>query len=86
MLCITNVTVTNDRLTVQLADGRRTSVPLAWYPRLVHAMADERDNRELQAAYDMAQALRRADAIQVEAPAEALAFRERAAGYMVDDE
>ena len=40
----------------------------------------------LQAAYDMAQALRRADAIQVEAPAEALAFRERAASYSVDDE
>ena len=41
---------------------------------------------QLQAAYDMAQALRRAGEIRVEAPAEVLAFRERAAGYTVDAE
>lgn len=34
--------VTNDTLRVDLSDGRTISVPLAWYPRLVHATADER--------------------------------------------
>ena len=32
---------------------------------------------QLQAAYDMAQAMRRADEIRVEAPAEVVALRER---------
>jgi hypothetical protein len=36
--------VTDDELTVQLADGRTVSVPLAWFPRLLHASADERAN------------------------------------------
>ena len=30
-----HVTVTEDKLTVDLADGRSLVVPLAWYPRLV---------------------------------------------------
>jgi len=30
------VSVTEDTLTVNLADGRTLSVPLAWYPRLLH--------------------------------------------------
>ena len=50
MPCVTNVTVTDDRLTVQLADGRCMAAPLAWYPRLVHATPAERDNWELHAA------------------------------------
>jgi len=29
-----NVSVTDEALTVDLADGRTISVPLAWYPRL----------------------------------------------------
>lgn len=29
--------VTGDTLKAELADGRAISVPLAWYPRLVHA-------------------------------------------------
>jgi hypothetical protein len=37
----TTVTVTDDTLTVDLSDGRTVSAPLAWYPRLVHATADE---------------------------------------------
>lgn len=37
-----SVTVTNDTLTVELSDGRSLSVPLAWFPRLVHATATER--------------------------------------------
>jgi hypothetical protein len=38
----TNVEVTNDTLTVDLSDGRTISVPLAWYPRLVHGTPEER--------------------------------------------
>ena len=41
------VTVTQDTLHVDLADGRTISVPLAWYPRLLHATADERKNWRL---------------------------------------
>ncbi len=36
------VRVTQDSLHVDLADGRTISVPLAWYPRLLLATADER--------------------------------------------
>lgn len=42
-----DVTVTDDTLTVEFSDGRTISVPLAWYPRLVHAAQEERDNWEL---------------------------------------
>ena len=42
-----DVTVTEDTLEAELSDGRTISVPLAWYPRLVHATQDERDNWEL---------------------------------------
>ena len=38
------VAITNDKLTVELADGRSLSVPLAWYPRLMHALPEERQN------------------------------------------
>jgi len=41
------VRVTDDTLTVDLADGRSISVPLAWYPRLVHATPRERSNWRL---------------------------------------
>jgi len=37
-----NVTVSADTLCVDLSDGRSISVPLAWYPRLLHASAAER--------------------------------------------
>ena len=36
------VSVTEDTLTVHLADGRTLSVPLAWYPRLLHGSSKER--------------------------------------------
>ena len=42
-----DVSVTEDTLQVELSDGRTISVPLAWYPRLVHAAQEERDNWEL---------------------------------------
>lgn len=41
------VSVTNEQLTVDLADGRRLIVPLAWYPRLWHAYPTERQNWQL---------------------------------------
>lgn len=41
------VTVTEDTLHVDLSDGRTISVPLAWYPRLLHATADERKSWRL---------------------------------------
>ena len=38
------VTVGDDALTAELRDGRTISVPLDWYPRLVHATPGERGN------------------------------------------
>ena len=42
-----HVTVTEDKLTVDLADGRSLVVPLAWYPRLVQGSPAERDHWQL---------------------------------------
>jgi len=36
------VSVSDDTLRVDLSDGRSISVPLAWYPRLLHATPRER--------------------------------------------
>ena len=36
------VTVSDDVLSVELSDGRALSVPLPWFPRLVHATPAER--------------------------------------------
>lgn len=36
------VEITDEALTVELSDGRTISVPLAWYPRLLHATRNER--------------------------------------------
>ena len=44
-----DVTVTDDALTVNLRDGRSVSVPLVWYPRLIHASAEERADWRLSA-------------------------------------
>jgi len=41
------VRIDDDRLTVDLADGRTVSVPLVWYPRLLHGTADQRANWQL---------------------------------------
>ena len=43
---VTDVALTEDRLIVDLADGRSISVPLAWFPRLLLAPCQERDNWE----------------------------------------
>ncbi|MBI4545454.1 MAG: DUF2442 domain-containing protein [Gemmatimonadetes bacterium] len=44
---ITRVEVTDECLIVDLADGRVISVPLEWYPRLVHGTERERARYEL---------------------------------------
>ena len=44
------LTVSEDTLTAELSDGRTISVPLAWYPRLIHATPEERGRWELHAA------------------------------------
>ena len=41
------VDVSEDTLSVELADGRTIAAPLAWYPRLVHATAEERNSWRL---------------------------------------
>ena len=42
-----NVTVSGDKLIVDLADGRSLVVPLAWYPRLLHGSEAERRNWQI---------------------------------------
>lgn len=37
-----SVSVSDDTLSVDLIDGRSISVPIEWFPRLVHATAEER--------------------------------------------
>ena len=41
---VMNVTSTDDVLVVELEDGRTISVPLTWYPRLLHASQKDRDD------------------------------------------
>ncbi len=41
---IVNVEATEDELKVELLDGRTVTVPLAWYPRLLHATPEQRTN------------------------------------------
>ncbi|MCI0551360.1 MAG: DUF2442 domain-containing protein [Anaerolineae bacterium] len=47
MASVQNVTVTEDSLTVDLSDGRTLSVPLTWFPRLMHGTPEERNNWRL---------------------------------------
>lgn len=39
-----DVNITDDALIVELEDGRSISIPLAWYPRLLHGQESERAN------------------------------------------
>ncbi len=41
---VVDVRVTEDTLSVDLRDGRTITVPLAWYPRLFNATADQRNH------------------------------------------
>ncbi|MEK7276157.1 MAG: DUF2442 domain-containing protein [Chloroflexota bacterium] len=42
-----HVVVTDEAVTVDLTDGRTITVPLAWYPRLLHGTPEERNNWRL---------------------------------------
>jgi pyruvate/2-oxoglutarate dehydrogenase complex dihydrolipoamide acyltransferase (E2) component len=44
---ITGVRVTDDELIVALVDGRTLSVPLVWYPNLLNASAEQRNDWQL---------------------------------------
>ncbi len=41
------VRFTNEKLTVDLEDGRTITVPLAWYPRLLRATPAQRANWQI---------------------------------------
>jgi len=41
------ITFTDDKLIIHLADGRSIVAPLAWYPRLLHGSPEERQNWQL---------------------------------------
>jgi hypothetical protein len=44
---IVEVTLDEHSLSAELADGRVISVPLAWFPRLLHATPEQREKWEL---------------------------------------
>jgi hypothetical protein len=41
---VKDVRFSDDTLSVDLVDGRTITVPLAWYPKLLHATAGKRSN------------------------------------------
>lgn len=41
------VFVTEDKLTIHLVDGRKLSVPLVWFPRLLRGSQEQRSRFEL---------------------------------------
>jgi hypothetical protein len=47
MVFAQNVKVSDDALIVDLSDGRTVSVPLAWFPRLLHGTLEERNKWRL---------------------------------------
>jgi hypothetical protein len=47
---VVNVVVTDDTLSADLEDGRTISVPIVWYPRLVHGTSEERANLQISGA------------------------------------
>ena len=47
---VKGVSIDEDMLTVRLEDGRVISVPLAWYPRLLHATPEQRAVWEVSGA------------------------------------
>jgi len=44
---IREISLDEDRLSVELMDGRAISVPLAWYPRLANASPAQRNHWEI---------------------------------------
>ncbi len=47
---VRDVRVNDDTLSVDLFDGRTITVPLAWYPRLLHATPEQRANWRIAGA------------------------------------
>lgn len=41
---VRTVSFSDDTFTVELMDGRSITTPLAWFPRLLHATPEQRDN------------------------------------------
>ncbi len=44
---VKDVHFTEDTLSVDMVDGRTITVPLAWYPRLLHATPQQRQNWQI---------------------------------------
>lgn len=44
---VKDVSFTEDTVSVDLMDGRSITVPLAWYPRLLNARVEQRENWEV---------------------------------------
>lgn len=44
---VKNVSFTEDTLIVDLNDGRTIIVPIVWFPRLLHATPEQRENWEV---------------------------------------
>src|SRR3990172_12094981 len=44
---VVDVFIKDKNMTIKLNDGRTITVPLDWYPRLVHGTARERDNWQI---------------------------------------
>lgn len=44
---VAQIRVTDEKLIVDLVDGRSLIVPLSWYPRLLHASQEELQNWQL---------------------------------------
>ena len=42
-----HIALNDQEIIVELADGRKITVPLAWFPRLLYASQEQRDNWEL---------------------------------------
>jgi hypothetical protein len=47
---VVEVEISDDELKVCLIDGRTITVPLVWYPRILHATAEQRANWEFAGA------------------------------------
>jgi hypothetical protein len=44
---VLDLRIDDHTLSVDLADGRTITVPLAWYPRLLHATPEQRKNWQI---------------------------------------
>lgn len=47
---VRDVSFSEDSFTVELMDGRAITTPLAWFPRLLHASSEQRQNWKISGA------------------------------------